>query len=371
MTSQPASTAPVTSAESRDPWEKYGWVMGAIWLVFLGFPFAALIGSDLPLAAQLLGTAVIIAFAAVYVHGMIAVDSAESWTQTHRDGRLHLLVMAALAAGLAVLIDVNALGTLPFMVSLAMFTLPLRRAIMLAALCMLVVLAAAWLADDWGAGVMFLGILAIVTVSVATVRIVDERAMRVRQFAEEQALSEERDRMARDVHDVIGHSLTVVTVKAELAERLIDLDPERAKAELAEIRSLSRQALAEVRATVSGLRVARLAEEVEGATTALAGAGIEATVPSDPEVVDPRHRIVLAWSLRELVTNVVRHSGAHRCEISWGEDWLSVADDGCGTARAKDGNGLRGMRERVSKAGGAIERSSGLDGTGTRMTVQL
>ena len=94
-------------------------------------------------------------------------------------------------------------------------------------------------------------------------------------MSRELALVAERERVARDVHDVLGHSLTVVTVKAELAERLVDLDPERAKAELAEIQTLSRQALAEIRATVGGLRAARLGDELASARTALAGAGIE------------------------------------------------------------------------------------------------
>src|SRR5690606_543184 len=126
---------------------------------------------------------------------------------------------------------------------------------------------------------------------------------------------EERERVARDVHDVLGHSLTVVSVKAELAERLVDVDPARARAELVEIQSLTREALAEIRATVSGLRVARLGDELVAARTALTGAGIEADLPENPDVVDPRHRIVVAWVLREAVTNVVRHSGATRCTV--------------------------------------------------------
>ena len=134
------------------------------------------------------------------------------------------------------------------------------------------------------------------------------------------AIVEERERVARDVHDVLGHSLTVVTVKAELAERLVDLDPERAKGELAEIQALSRQALAEIRATVGGLRVARLGDELASARTALAGAGIEAHVPDDPGAVDPRHRTVLAWVLREATTNVVRHSDADAC-------WVELDDE--------------------------------------------
>ena len=154
-------------------------------------------------------------------------------------------------------------------------------------------------------------------------------------------------------------------------ERLLEADPARARAELAEIQSLTRQALAEIRATVSGLRVARLADELAAAQAALDGAGIEADLPVDPSVVDPRHRIVLAWVLREAVTNVVRHSGATRCVVELGTDRLRVCDDGRGLGRSAPGNGLRGARERVSTAGGTLTVRPGPEGRGTLVEVQL
>ncbi len=185
------------------------------------------------------------------------------------------------------------------------------------------------------------------------------------------AIVEERERVARDVHDVLGHSLTVVTVKAELAERLVDLDPERAKAELAEIQALSRQALAEIRATVGGLRVARLGDELASARTALAGAGIEAHVPDDPSAVDPRHRTVLAWVLREATTNVVRHSDADACWVELATNRLTVRDDGRGLGGRPEGNGIRGLRERVEAAGGRLSLETGPEGHGTVLEVTL
>nr|WP_241728651.1 sensor histidine kinase [Nocardioides zeae] len=189
----------------------------------------------------------------------------------------------------------------------------------------------------------------------------------LREVGEEIALVAERERVARDVHDVLGHSLTVVVAKAELAERLVDLDPERAKAEIASIRSLSREALGEVRATVSGLRVARLGDELASAREALTAADIVADVPSDPDVVDPRRRIVVAWVLREAVTNVVRHSGASRCTVELGDARLAVSDDGRGGVH-QPGNGLRGIGERVRAAGGTLTVTSGPEG-GTRLEV--
>src|SRR5699024_764142 len=176
-------------------------------------------------------------------------------------------------------------------------------------------------------------------------------------------------RVARDVHDVLGHSLTVITVKAELAERLIDADPEQAKSELAQIQPLSRESLAEARATVAGRRVARLENEVQRARPPLAGAGIEADLPTDITTVDPRHRIVLAWVLRELVTNVVRHSAATTCRIRLGSSWLQVIDDGVGMGAGAAGHGLRGVADRIGR--GELTITGGDRGRGATVTVTL
>ena len=194
-------------------------------------------------------------------------------------------------------------------------------------------------------------------------------------------LSAERDRVARDVHDVLGHSLTVITVKAELAERLMDVDPDRAKDELAQIRTLTRQALAEVRTTVGGLRSARLKDEVQTAQTVLAGAGIECTITGDTATVDPRHRTVCAWVLREAVTNVVRHSRATHCTVTLGPSSVSVTDNGRGLGdplahgprrdERDGGNGIRGLTERVEAVGGQLEMAGAAGGQGTSLKVQL
>src|SRR5699024_335334 len=150
-----------------------------------------------------------------------------------------------------------------------------------------------------------------------------EEHQRTRQ---ELGLVAERERVARDVHDVLGHSLTVITMKSQLAERLIDADPEAAKAELAQIQSMTRESLAEIRATVAGLRVTPAGPVRE--------AGLAAGVPADAEAVDPRHRLVLAWVLREAITNVVRHSRATRCTVTLAPHGLVVRDDGVGPGAA-------------------------------------
>jgi len=169
------------------------------------------------------------------------------------------------------------------------------------------------------------------------------------------AAERERGRMARDIHDILGHSLTVITVKSELANRLIDADPTRAKSEVAEIEQLARGALADVRATVAGARGVTISSELAAARAALEAAGICAELPSATDAVSPAHRELAGWIVREGITNVVRHSGATRCAVRLTPDEIEVADDGVGpVASSASSTGLAGLRERVEEAGGTM-----------------
>ena len=363
----------------RDPWDRFGWVMGVVWLVFLLFPLGEAVTAELHVGWRVLAVALILVFAAVYVHGLVRLGGPEPWERVVRWGRWYVAALVMLVVATAALLRFEALGMTPYVVALAMFVLPLPAAIaVFAAAVAITAAAAATIAAPWSgteeAGVWFL-VLIVVLVGIATgaVRVLEQLGNRHRRVQADLAVTAERERVARDVHDVLGHSLTVVTVKAELAERLVDRDPGRAKAELGEIQSLSRQALAEIRATVGGLRAATLDEQIVAARVALEGAGITADLPGDPSVVDPRHRIVLGWALREAVTNVVRHSAATSCRVEVGPSWLCVSDDGRGLRDSPEGNGLRGLRERVGAAGGAVELAEATNdlATGTTLRVRL
>src|SRR5699024_4695443 len=133
--------------------------------------------------------------------------------------------------------------------------------------------------------------------------------------------------------------------------------------------TLTRESLSEVRATVAGLRAARLEDEIGRVRSALEGAGISAEVPPDVTTVDPRHRIVLAWVLRELITNVVRHSAATHCRVRVGASWLQVMDDGVGIGQISPGHGLRGVAERIGC--GRLDIAAGPAGRGTVVTVRM
>ncbi|MCU1413245.1 MAG: histidine kinase [Microbacteriaceae bacterium] len=185
------------------------------------------------------------------------------------------------------------------------------------------------------------------------------------------AVAEERSRVARDLHDILGHSLTVVTVKAELAARLIDTDPAAAKREIEDVEDLARGALADVRSTVAGFRGVSVAAELANARSALAAAGIRASLPGAVDQVPASSRELFGWVVREGVTNVVRHSGATQASVALAPDSVEVTDDGSGPSKtASDGNGLAGLRERVEAAGGRMTIGRSQSG-GFRLAVSL
>jgi two-component system sensor histidine kinase DesK len=183
------------------------------------------------------------------------------------------------------------------------------------------------------------------------------------------AAENERIRIARDLHDLLGHSLTTITVKAGLARRLGAADPARAVEQIAEVEELSRQALADVRGAVSGYRDVTLAGELARGRELLRASGVAADLPTATDVVDPADQELLGWAVREGLTNVVRHARASACAVRLSRYSVEITDDGVGSA-APPGNGLRGLRERVLAAGGSIDAGP-LEPSGWRLRVSL
>jgi two-component system, NarL family, sensor histidine kinase DesK len=181
----------------------------------------------------------------------------------------------------------------------------------------------------------------------------------------------ERERIARDLHDVLGHTLSLIIVKSTLAGKLIDKYPEKAKDEIADIEKASRDAMAEIRSTLRGYSTYKLIEEIQRAKSTLASAGIRAESDTTEVNMSPAQESVVALIMREAVTNVVRHSHARTCRLKLasenGSCVLSVEDDGRGGIQT-EGNGLRGMRERIEALGGTVVRDTT---AGTRLRFEF
>jgi two-component system, NarL family, sensor histidine kinase DesK len=181
----------------------------------------------------------------------------------------------------------------------------------------------------------------------------------------------ERERIARDLHDVLGHTLSVIILKSELAGKLIDHDPARAKAEIADVEQTSRAALADVRSTIRGYRAHSLEAELKQAKATLETAGVAVKSESAEVRLTPAQESVVALIVREAVTNVVRHAHARNCELRLlpvnGNCRIEIQDDGRGGGTV-EGNGLRGMRERIEALGGTLERENSV---GTRLSIEF
>jgi two-component system sensor histidine kinase DesK len=182
----------------------------------------------------------------------------------------------------------------------------------------------------------------------------------------------ERERIARDLHDVLGHTLSVIALKSELAGKLIDHDPQRAGKEIAEVEQISRQALSDVRDAIRGYHSQGLVAELAQAKTTLETAGLTVQCDAATTVKLPAvQESVLSLAVREAVTNVLRHSQARTCRVRLeqqnGSCRLEIQDDGRGGENA-EGNGLRGMRERVEMLGGTMHRGTE---AGTTLTITL
>ncbi|MFC7385642.1 sensor histidine kinase [Sphaerisporangium rhizosphaerae] len=201
--------------------------------------------------------------------------------------------------------------------------------------------------------------LGVLFMSVRNTRVLLNRLHRAQSEVARLAAGEERLRIARDLHDLLGHSLSLIVLKSELAGRLAESGSSKATGEIRDIESVARMALQEVREAVTGYRQRGLSEELDSARAALDAAGVNVVVRTTgtplPDTLDG----LFGWAVREGITNVVRHARARRCEITVtyheGKAGLEVTDDGHGDGTYEPGSGLTGLAERVQAAGGTLD----------------
>jgi two-component system sensor histidine kinase DesK len=353
-------------------WSGFGALL--IFLLFLYFPIAELLDSDAGAEHRALVLAAVAAFLALYLSLMLR--PAEPLRRRSEWLRLAALVVLALAISL----DDSAqwASLFIYVAAVAGFRLPFARALPAILLCATLTVTVGAVADYEAGDVIALTIyvlaIGIMLLSFASLIHANAELRAARAQIARLAVADERLRFARDLHDLLGHSLSVIALKSELAGRLLGRDPERAAAEVAEIERVTREALVEVREAVTGYRRMTLADELAGARIALSAAGIEATVEREKVTLPPESESVLAWAVREGATNVIRHSGARRCAIRVSAGLADVAvevvDDGAGSAVNGGGSGLAGLAERARQHGGRVEAAPGSAG-GFRLRVSV
>lgn len=354
-----------TSDESHRRQVTAGRITGLAWLALLGSPIAELFRGHHSQTFVVLGLIGLASFIAVYVYGFFRTffQKEETWRSW-----MIVLLLTSLASALSLGLGGTRLVTMVFVVTAACCSLSEPMAIRsIVGISTLTVVVAALVGTPVTDIASFVFQLVLIGTALMFLRRLIRTNGELRSARVENArlaVSEERLRFARDLHDLLGHSLSLIALKSELAGRLIEVDPERAKAEVNDIEQVTRDALREVREAVSGYRQPALDAELAGARAALDAAGIRCDIVRSAGRLPPIVEATLGWAVREGVTNVIRHSGAARCDIQLEqrrEDVrLTITDDGQAetnfeprrTVRA--GCGLAGLNERLIGQGGEL-----------------
>ena len=378
----PAPARPAVGTAEHDPavlplhlWPSTLGFAG-VWLISFGFVLVELLRRAFTpgdgRGEAILGVAAIAVFVLVYLAAFVVPRPVRAWP-AWANTILTWLVLAACVAVLTRILGVHALLYSPFLVAAWLFPHRLRVGLIGAGVTVAAVLAAGLLFFPGDPALpVVLGNLAVVLVVLVGMRLAIGRDDRVMEMTHELDLAGQRERLGRDLHDILGHSLTTINVKTQLVHRLIDTDPARAKQEAAEVIALSRTALAEARAAVAELAAPELGGQLSLSVGALrdAGMAVEAPPPGAVTEVPERRRALAAWIVREAVTNVLRHAGARRVRISLDAHHVAVLDDGAGLpASVAAGVGPRTLAERAAAEGARLEVGPGLGGAGTGVAV--
>lgn len=341
-----------------------GWVP-YLWLIYLcGIPASLLLGKAAPLRWALDGAGILV-FLVLYFRA--------HWVE----GRSLLWLIAGMALLGVVFVPFNA-GSVSYFIYAGSFAgrvgpprIGIRILAVLIALIALETRVFHLTVFFWFPAALFTLMIGAVGIHFGERHRDRQKLERAQEEVERMAKIAERERIARDLHDVLGHTLSLIILKSQLASRLSEKDPQRAAREIQDVERISRDALAQVRSTIQGYHSRSLATEAEQARNALNAVGIKVECDIGATALPAEQEGVLALALREAVTNVIRHAAATTCRLdlqqangSWN---LRIKDDGCGTP-APEGMGLTGMRQRVEALGGTLTRESS---GGTTLIITL
>ena len=344
------------------------------WLVCLLFPLASLVRDPLPVWHRALGVVAVVGFAAGYTW-LMWPHPASQRARTRAESRSSLLLFVALSVLVLVFSVMDGPAWLWLLIgtsAIAGLLLPLRSAFAAVVLFTLFPLVLMLKLHGGLPGVDLWWLIALMLlvrglgldmIGVARMGSAIRELHAARRELTRLAVIEERERLARDLHDLLGQALSMITLKSELARQLVTEEPDRCAQELSQIERVARQTLREVREAVAGYRQPHLSSELEGARQLLEAAGIEGEIDPIQEALPPAIDAALAWAVREGVTNVIRHSRARHCRIHLthknGMSGVEVLSDGGGREQeestARPGLGLAGLRERVCTLGGDLE----------------
>ena len=353
----------------QQPWGQLGWA--SPWLLFQLFPAFDLVMTPRPLLVRIAAGIGLVVFTLAYL-----ILFGRAFTRNCPPAYRELAVVAVLGVTLAVTLGTSWAGLMIYLSAALAVTLPERwvwpAVLGATAVCAGIVAARDLLGEMFILPVMCVlaafalrGTRYLVSVNSELVEARDELARN--------AVAQERLRFARDLHDLLGHSLSLIALKSELAGRLAEIDPARAREEMADVEAAARRALAEVRDAVSGYRQVSLPQALAEARSALSAAGITLRSPAPTEPLPGAVDAVLGWVVREATTNVLRHSAAQVVTVQLETDadgvTLTVSDDGVG-GDGTAGAGLAGLTERVTALGGRLEAGP-VDGRGYRLAVTV
>jgi two-component system sensor histidine kinase DesK len=362
------------------------WFFSAVWLIYLIQPVADLFDAKHPHSPLYQGVAValVAAFCVLYVF-LLSV-----WWQNRTRGRVGLLALAGLATAISLAYGAEWTSIFIYVSSAAGFIIWDRRRALLAvgaitvAYVVLSEIVHTKSGDLWGE-LLPVALIGFAMIGFKMQIVLNQQLRQARGEVAKLAASEERLRLARDMHDLTGQSLSLITLKSELAAKRLSRLPASPEVDaVADIGRVSRQTLQDIREAVSGYRRPTLAVEIITARTSLEAAGI--ALDDDPALMtrsgtfNPDAEAALAWCLREAATNVIRHSGAQHCRIRLTErrDELSleISDDGRGLPESiagatPTGSGLHNMSERLSAVGGRFSAGPGRGGRGFRLVASV
>jgi two-component system, NarL family, sensor histidine kinase DesK len=371
---RPATDVPSgPGVDFRDPTRlgqrKWALMTGG-WALLLAPVVVQAVTSDLPLQLRIPLTLAVLGYIACYVVGLYNAMIHDRWVLSIGLIVLMLGLWTAVVAG----VGDGGVYTISFLLAAVAILTPPRWSAPATLTTCVVGLGVGWLvgvAPTWDSVFSMIAIGLAMIAMFGVIR-ANSELREAREELARMAVATDRERMARDLHDVLGHSLTTITVKAGLARRLLERgEDERAATEVSDVERLGRQALADVRATVSANRVASLAKELVGAREALRAAEITPVLPQAVDDVPEALQQAFAHVVREGVTNTIRHSGASTCTVRLAPDSVEVIDDGVGApADTAAGNGLDGLSERLAAVGGWVEAGPRPEG-GYRLRAEV